>query len=82
MLPSGTSRETYFSPKSVLGTIEPVTSLGMVSISPGKMPRVSSAPSVVASKSSTSPTITPRTFTSARSGSCRPILLVCSVTSS
>ncbi len=28
---SGISRETYFSPKSVLGMIEPVTLAGMVS---------------------------------------------------
>ena len=31
-LPSGTSRETYFSPNRVLGTIEPVTLAGIVSI--------------------------------------------------
>ena len=32
---SGTSSETYFSPNSVLGTIEPVTLAGIVSISSG-----------------------------------------------
>jgi hypothetical protein len=33
VLPSGISSDTYFSPKSVLGTIEPVTSAGTWSIS-------------------------------------------------
>ena len=79
---SGTSSETYFSPKRVLGTIEPVTFAGIVSSWLGKMPRVSFAPSASVSKASTSPTMTPRILTSARDGSCRPILEVCRVTSS
>ena len=35
---SGMTSETYFSPNSVLGTIEPVTSAGIVSVCSGKMP--------------------------------------------
>ena len=74
--------ETYFSPKSVLGTIAPVTLLGMVCSWLGKMPRCTWAPSSVALKPSTSPTMTPRIFTSARSGSCSPMVDVSRVTSS
>ena len=79
---SGTIRETYFSPKSVLGTIEAVTFSGMVSTWLGNRPRVSSAPSELALMSSTSPTSTPRIFTSARAGSCRPMFDVWTVTRS
>ena len=75
-------RETYFSPKRVLGTIEAVTFSGIVSIWLGNRPRVSWAPSEVALMSSTSPTITPRIFTSARAGSCRPIFDVSTLTRS
>ena len=48
----------------------------------GKIPRVNLAPSAVAVMSSTSPTMTPRIFTSARAGSCKPITDVSTVTSS
>ncbi len=79
---SGMIRETYFSPKSVLGTIDAVTLSGIVSTWLGKSPSVSSAPSAVALMSSTSPTMTPRIFTSARAGSCSPILEVSTLTRS
>ena len=59
-------RETYFSPNSVLGTIEPVTFAGTTPLLSLNRPRVSSAPSPVDVMSMTSPTITPRIFTSAR----------------
>ena len=80
--PSGGTSETYFSPNRVLGTIEPVTSAGIVSVWSGKSPSVSSAPSPLDSISRTSPTMTPRILTSARAGSWRPILEVSRVTSS
>ena len=44
------SSETYFSPNSVLGTIEPVTLAGIVSVWSGKRPRVSTAPSPLVSR--------------------------------
>ena len=78
----GTTRETYFSPKRVLGTIAPVTLAGIESSWPGKMPSRTVAPWSVAVKPRTSPTITPRSFTSARSGICRPMVDASRVTSS
>ncbi len=77
---SGTISDTYFSPNSVLGTIEPVTFSGMSSSWPLKMPRVISAPSLVDVVSRTSPTMTPRILTSARSGRLRPMFVVRRVT--
>ena len=71
-----------FSPKRVFGTIAAVTSSGMVSTWLGNSPSVTSAPSAVGLKSSTSPTMTPLIFTSARIGSWRPMWDVSSVTSS
>ena len=79
---AGSWRATYFSPNRVLGMIRAVTFAGMVSIESGKRPSVSVAPSRVASVASTSPTWTPRIFTSARAPSCRPILEDRSATSS
>ena len=78
----GTTRDTYFSPNRVFGTIAPVTLLGIVCSWLGKMPSRTFAPWSVAVKPSTSPTITPRIFTSARSGICRPIDEASRVTSS
>ena len=80
---SGTTRETYFSPNRVLGTIEPVTFAGIVSTSLGyEAQRQLRRRRTSVSKSSTSPTMTPRILTSARLGSWSPIVEVCSVTSS
>ena len=73
---------TYFSPKSVLGTSAAVTFFGIESISSGLMPRVSVAPLPSDSALLTWPTMTPRTLTSARIGSCIPAELVVSVTGS
>ena len=78
----GTTRDTYFSPNSVLGTIAPVTLAGIVCSWLGKMPSRTVAPWAVASKPSTSPTMTPRIFTSARSGICSPMVDASRVTSS
>ena len=74
--------ETYFCPNRVLGKIAPVTSGWILLTSSGNSPRVSSAPSAVGFMSMTSPTMSPRTLTSARSGSCRPILSALRVISS
>ena len=79
---SGMIRETYFSPNSVLGTIEAVTLAGMVSIWLGNSPSVSTAPSADVSAASTSPTMTPRILTSARAGIWSPMLEVWTFTSS
>ena len=79
---SGTMRDTYFSPNSVLGTIAAVTLAGIVSQLTGEDAERTVAPWAVASKPSTSPTMTPRIFTSARSGICSPMVDASRVTSS
>ena len=78
----GTTRETYFSPNRVFGTIAPVTLAGIACSWPGKMPSFTFAPAAVALKPSTWPTITPRIFTSARSGIWSPMVEASRVTSS
>src|SRR5690348_8754070 len=76
----GITSSTYFSPNSVFGRIEAVTFAGIWSILLGLIPRVRTAPSAPERASMTCPTITPRTFTSAREGSWRPIVSVFSST--
>ena len=72
----GICRSMYFSPKSVLGRIAAVTLAGISLILSGLIPSVRVAPLPCESILLTCPTITPRTLTSAFSGSWRPIVWV------
>src|SRR4051794_14558466 len=76
----GMTSSTYFSPNRVLGRIEAVTFFGISPILFGLMPSVRTAPLAPDFIWRTSPTITPRTLTSAREGSWSPTVSVFSLT--
>ena len=76
----GTCNATYFSPNNVFGTIRADTFSGMRWACAGSIARESVAPSPLDSIRRTSPTSSPRIFTSASAGSCRPTCEVVSRT--
>ena len=73
---SGTSSSTNFSPNRVLGRIRAVVLAGMIEAFDGSIASERVAPSPLELISRTSPTMTPRIFTSASAGSWRPMLEV------
>src|SRR5258705_8775715 len=76
----GATRSTYFSPNRVFGTRRAMTLAGMRGTIAGSSARCNDAPAPSAVISRTSPTTTPRTFTSAPRPSCIPVWSVRTVT--
>ncbi len=76
----GMTRSTNFWPKRVLGRIRATTSCGISLAFAGCSASLMMAPSPVVLTLRTSPTMIPRSFTSAPSASCVPMWLVFSVT--